>query len=302
MKLEVKIELLKFCSVVFNCIFLALGLSLVGCAVWILFDRGNFLNILSSDELRTVGAGLLLIGGVVMVVSIVGCLGAYSENRFLLLVYMIVIIVLILGQLFVTLLLLISRGKIAESLENVVNQIIRVYPDAENNQAKLLDNVQHYAKCCGLTGPSDWLHNSFINSTLNVTSDVLPCSCFDSYRSGNSSWCSGLMNITDLPIGYGKNSYTVGCKTKLSDWLTDNGLTIIGMDISLIFVQILQFIIAVYLYRAFSKKASLKGTCPQPDHDENLDYGEQNYAYSDSDQPALYQDDPNYVNPDNYHN
>lgn len=302
MKLEVKIELLKFCSDVFNCIFLALGLSLLGCAVWILFDRGNFLNILPSDELHTVGLGLLVIGGVVMVVSMVGCLGAHSENRFLLLVYMTFIIALILGQLFVTLLLLISRGKIAESLENVVNQIIRDYPDAENSQNKLLDNVQHYAKCCGLTGPSDWLHNSFINSTLNVTSHVLPCSCFDSYRSVNSSWCSGWMNITDLPIGYGNNSYTVGCKTKLSDWLTENGLTIVGMDISLIFVQVVQLSLAVYLYRAFSKKTSLKRIHPQPDHDENLDYGEQNYAYTDSEQPVLYQDDPNYVDQQHHHN
>lgn len=300
MKLEVKTELLKFCLDVFNCIFLALGLSLVGCAVWILFDRGNFLNILPSDELRTVGGGLLMIGGVVMVVSIVGCLGAHSENRFLLLVYMTFIIVLALGQLFVTLLLLISRGKIAESLENVVNQIIQQYPNAENGQNKLLDNVQHYAECCGLTGPSDWLHNSFINSTLHLVTDVLPCSCFDEYRSVNSSWCSGRMIITDLPIGHGNNSHTVGCKTKLSDWLTENGLTIIGMDISLIFVQVVQFTIAVFLYRAFSKKASLKRTSPQSDHDENLDYGEQNYAYTDSDQPAPYQDDPNYVGTDHY--
>ncbi|XP_030013524.1 CD82 antigen [Sphaeramia orbicularis] len=302
MKLEVKIELLKFCSDVFNCIFLALGLSLVGCAVWILFDSGNFLNILSSDELKTVGVGLLMIGGVVMAVSIVGCLGAHSENRFLLLVYMIFIIVLTLGQLFITLLLLISSVKIAEALENVVNQIIREYPDAENGQDKLLDNVQHYAQCCGLTGPSDWLQNSFINSTQNLTSDVLPCSCFDSYHSGNSSWCSGLMNITDLSVGHGNNSYTVGCKTKLGDWLTKNGLTIIGMDISLIFVQVVQFTVAVYLYQAFSKKASLKRTSPQSDHNENLDYGEDNYAYTDSEQPAPYQDDPNYVDPNHYHN
>lgn len=38
-----------------------------------------------TDELRTVGAGLLLIGGVVVVVSVVGCVGAGRENRFLLL-------------------------------------------------------------------------------------------------------------------------------------------------------------------------------------------------------------------------
>ena len=38
------------------------------------------------DELRTVGAGLLLIGGVVVLVSLIGCAGASGQNRLLLLV------------------------------------------------------------------------------------------------------------------------------------------------------------------------------------------------------------------------
>lgn len=38
------------------------------------------------DDLRAVALGLLVIGGVVLGISIVGCIGTAGENRFLLLV------------------------------------------------------------------------------------------------------------------------------------------------------------------------------------------------------------------------
>ncbi|XP_026225763.1 CD82 antigen-like [Anabas testudineus] len=203
MTLELKIQLLKFCSAVFNSIFMVLGLTVGGCAVWILFDKGSFLSVLSSVELRTVATGLLLIGGVVIAVSVTGCVGADRELRLLLLIYLGFLVVLILGQLFVTLLLLLNRNKIEQSLDEAVDQVIFQY-----RADTLMDNVQHYGKCCGRTGPADWLRNSYIQS-LNLTSpDVLPCSCFISSLPGlNSSWCSELLNFTEPLFGRGSGLY-----------------------------------------------------------------------------------------------
>ncbi|XP_044062692.1 tetraspanin-19 isoform X2 [Siniperca chuatsi] len=287
MKLELKIQLLKFCSAVFNSIFLALGLSVAGCAVWILFDGGNVLTVVSSEDLRTVGAGLLLIGGVVAVVSVVGCVGAEGHYRFLLLM-------------------------IERSLDDTVDRIILHY--GENSQDRLMDNVQHYGACCGRTGPADWLNNSYVQN-LNLTKpDVLPCSCFGSYRpSFGSPWCSELLNFTAPLFGRGNASYDQGCKKQLSDWLRENALTIVGMDVSLMLIQVVQFVVTVHLYRAFGRKAALRRTDPlaDPDHahldhapEEHLDYGEQNYGYIDPDDgyidpahPAHYHDYPNGVDP-----
>lgn len=286
MKLEVQIELLKFCCAVFNILFLVLGLSVGGCGVWILFDRGSFLNVLSSDDLRVVAAGLLLSGGVVVAVSVIGCLGATNQNRLLLLVYIGCLIVLVLGQLFVTLVLLLNRDKIEQSLNAAVDQVIVEYGNSSNRVDKLLDNVQHYGNCCGKTGPSDWLKNIYIQS-LNLSSpDVLPCSCFSSYHgSFNSSWCSELLNFTEPLFGRGNGTASEGCNQKLSDWLQENTVTILVMDISLILIQVLQIVIALHLYRAFGKKSALKRSNLLADHTPNddLDYGEENYAYTEHD-------------------
>ncbi|XP_062279008.1 CD82 antigen [Scomber scombrus] len=301
MKLEVKIQLLRFCSTVLNSIFMALGVSVAGCAVWILFDKGSFLSVISSVEMKTVGAGLLMIGGVVTMVSVLGCLGAQSENRFLLLMYMGLLIVLVLGQLFITLLLIINREKVEQSLDDAVHRIIVGYGGG-GREDRLIDNVQHQGSCCGRTGQADWLNNSVIES-LNLTDpDVLPCSCFKHNQPiFNSSWCSE--NITELQYGRGNMSYHEGCKEKLSDWLQENTLTIISMDVSLVLLQVLQLVLAVYLHRSFGQKASLKRTnrlvdpepaqeaAGPPDGEQNYAYIDPEYDHMDPNHPARYHDD-----------
>ncbi|XP_036930174.1 tetraspanin-19 isoform X1 [Acanthopagrus latus] len=291
MKLELKIQLLQFISHVFNSVFLVLGLSVAGCAVWILFDRGTLLTFVSSDELRTVGAGLLLIGGVVVLVSLIGCAGASGQNRLLLLVYLGLLIVLVLGQLFVTLLLLINRDKIGQSLNDTVDDIISLYGQSGHRKDQLMDDIQTHGRCCGRMGPSDWLKNSYIDS-LNLTGpDVLPCSCFRTVqRSFNSSWCSDLPTLPDPQYGRGNGSYQQGCGKELSDWLQENALTIVGMDVGLILIQLLQFGVMVILYRAFSRKAALKRTRSlvdtdhaHLDHAPEDDYAEQNYGFVNND-------------------
>ncbi|TMS01247.1 CD82 antigen [Larimichthys crocea] len=304
MKLEVKIQLLKFCSQVLNAIFLALGLSVAGCAFWILFDSGSLQTVLPSVELRTVGAGLLLIGGLVVLVSLIGCVGADRENRFLLVTYMAFLIVLVLGQLFVTLLLLINRNKIEQSLDQTVKQFVLQYGQSSDSQDRLMDNVQIKGKCCGITDPSDWLQNSHIQS-LNLTNpDVLPCSCFSSFnQSSNSSWCSELQSFTSPQYGRGNSSYDQGCNETFYDWLQENALTIVSMDISLIFIQVLQFVVMVYLYQAFGTKAALKRTSQLSDSDHahldldqpELDYRDPDDGYIDPTPPEHYHDYQNHV-------
>ncbi|XP_038163572.1 CD82 antigen [Cyprinodon tularosa] len=210
MELEVKIELLKFCFGVLNSIFLVLGLSVMGCGIWILFDTGNFLQVLSSEELRVVASGLFMIGGVVVLISLTGCAGATMEKRFMLLVYLGFLIVLVLGQLFVTFLLLFNRSKIEKSLTESVDQIIFQYGNnSDSSGSRIMDSVQHSAECCGYKGPADWLNNSFIK-TLNLTSPVVaPCSCFSSVQPGfNSSWCSENSSFSELGIKEGSGLFT----------------------------------------------------------------------------------------------
>uniref|UniRef100_A0A3P9KMN1 Uncharacterized protein n=2 Tax=Oryzias latipes TaxID=8090 RepID=A0A3P9KMN1_ORYLA len=303
MKLEVKIELLKFFFTFLNTLFLVLGLSVGGCAIWILLGSGSFLNVLSSDELQVVAMGLLLIGAVVILVSLVGCIGSSSENRFMLVVYGSFLIVLVLGQLFVMLLLLINRGKINQALTETVHKIISDYGNSSDIEERMMDAMQKTGRCCGLTRASDWLENSFLQ-TLNLsTVDVLPCSCYASYNlTFNSSWCSENPEFHSASVGEGVHAFNESCSGKLSFWLQENILTIISMDVILLLLQMIDVAMAAALYQMFGKKATLKRNNQLFDESQDSDAdseddGQHTYAYihPDGEEPELNQ--TNHVNP-----
>ncbi|XP_061737815.1 CD82 antigen-like isoform X1 [Nerophis ophidion] len=257
MKSEVKVELVKFIFLVMNFFILAVGTSVAACGVWILFDSTSFIGVVSSSVgLQMVGAGLLLIGGLAMASSMMGCLGARWEKRPLLLAYVCILLLLLLGQLLLLLLLLLYKHSIEEHADTLVNDIIHQY-DGAGYQDRLLDDLQRHGACCGLTSPSDWLQNSFIQTLNASATHVLPCSCFSSHQSTSpfpSPWCTRVDVLRDF--GLGNHTHTQGCRGKLGDWLQENTVTVVAMDVTLMLTQVLQLALAASLYLAFGQKTT----------------------------------------------
>ncbi|XP_062320577.1 tetraspanin-19 [Osmerus eperlanus] len=282
MKVEEKLHLLKFFSAIFNTFFGILGVSIFGCALWILFDTGSFVAVLKSD-VKTFAGCLFVVGLVATSVSVVGCAGAHLENRCLLVLDTIFLICIVLGQVFVTVLLLLNQGKVENILSEKVDAIISEYGNGTSGlEWKLLDNVQHYGQCCGRESHADWMKNFFISS-LNLSwvnsSMVFPCSCF------NSSGCSILAsNITLFGTG---SHYTEGCQNKILNWLKENIFAILGIDLGLLLIQVLQFVVAVYLFQNVGLKSRLRHACqlvqnPEPSNNSlepNHGYPEPNHGY-----------------------
>ncbi|XP_056603901.1 CD82 antigen [Triplophysa dalaica] len=245
MKADDKLQILKFFLMLVNSVFLILGISIFACSAWILFDTNNFIRVLSAGEdIRLVAGALFFIGLVVVCVSLLGCTGACIENRCLIVFYLGFLIIIILGQIFVTFVLLIRRQSIEQYLTNGVDEIIMEYGGNETQTSwNLLDSVQTSAKCCGRSTPDEWRNNSVIWS-LNGT-DIYPCSCFN-------DTCPSI-HQTDS-FGKGSNIHKMGCETILRDWLDANIIVIFGMDAGLLLIQVLQFIFGVHTYKCVGRK------------------------------------------------
>uniref|UniRef100_A0A8C7KQX5 Tetraspanin n=1 Tax=Oncorhynchus kisutch TaxID=8019 RepID=A0A8C7KQX5_ONCKI len=253
MKVDDKFHILKFFAAVFNSVFLILGLCIFGCAVWILFDKDNFIAVLSSVEVKTVAGGLFIIGLVVVGVTILGCMGAQLENRCFLLLYMGFLICLVLGQLFVTFIVLLNHGKVYE-IE--VDKIITEYGTNPDNQRhwKLLDNVQRYGHCCGMQSPNDWQSNMFIKN--NSLIEVYPCSCF------NTTDCPAISGFSTLLFGNGSETQIHPQVQSLS----------LSLSLSVVFLNVSQLIL------------SEEHCEPNPDFLDDPDYPDQNHAYPEPNQ------------------
>ncbi|KAF5897180.1 CD82 antigen-like, partial [Clarias magur] len=226
MKTEDKLQIGKFLFMLINSFFVVLGISLFGSSLWILFDKSNVIAIVSNEEdVKVVAGGLFVIGLVVVVVSMLGCIGVHSENRCFLAFYMGLLIAIFFGELFVTFLLLIKRSKIEAFLAKTVDTIIGTYGVNDTQPTwSLLDSVQQSEKCCGRQNASDWRTNEFIK--VQNISDIYPCSCFN-----------GSCPVFLHQFGNGTDIYEKGCEEKLKTWFETNVLVIVGMDLALLLIQ-----------------------------------------------------------------
>ncbi|KAJ8393397.1 hypothetical protein AAFF_G00061190 [Aldrovandia affinis] len=254
MKAEDRIQILKFFLMVFNGVFVIIGLAVFGCGIWILFDKSSFVMTISGGQMELVAGCLFVIGLVVVGVTGLGYVGAAKEVQFLIMLYMGLLIVIFLGQLFVTFILLLQKDQIKQALIDEVDEIILTYGTASANSSaemwRLLDTVQHYSECCGRFNYTQWDNNVFIQTLLDKES-VYPCSCF------NSS-CPFLSSDASQRFGRGSAVHQQGCEGRISDWLRQNGLTILGMNAGLVLIQVIQFVLSLYLVRSIKKKVKQK--------------------------------------------
>ncbi|XP_060759363.1 tetraspanin-19 isoform X1 [Neoarius graeffei] len=247
MKAEDKLQIRKFFFMLINSLFIILGISLFGASIWILFDTSTVITVLSNEtDVKVVAGGLFIIGLVVVGVSMLGCIGVWLENRCFIALYMGLLIAIIFGELFVTFLLLVRRNQIETFLTESVDAIISMYGvNGTQTTWSLLDSVQQSAKCCGRQNASDWKTNEFVQS--QNTSDIYPCSCF------NGS-CPVFLANEMYSFGNGTHIYIMGCEEKLKDWFEKNVIVILGMDLALLFIQILQFILGLLIFRNIGTK------------------------------------------------
>ncbi|XP_051747211.1 CD82 antigen [Ctenopharyngodon idella] len=248
MKADDKLQILKFFLMLVNSFFVILGISIFACSAWILFDKDSFVSVLSSgQDVKVVAGGLFFIGLVVVGVSLLGGAGVYFESRCFIIFYLCFLIVIILGQIFITFVLFIQRQKIEQFLRDNVDEIIRQYGGNETQTFwTLLDSVQTSAKCCGRLSSDEWRNNTVIAS-LGGT-DIYPCSCFN-------DTCPVIPHSFGThSFGQGSDFIKTGCETVLLDWLETNIFVILGMEVGLLLIQILQFIFGVQIYKCIGRK------------------------------------------------
>lgn len=85
---------LKYCSMFLSFVTLVAGLAIVGMSLRIIFDPTMF-HLFFDDGVPTVAYIMLLIGAVMAVMSILGCIGAMILNPCLLWTFFTVLLVLV---------------------------------------------------------------------------------------------------------------------------------------------------------------------------------------------------------------
>jgi len=106
---------------------------------------GFQVDIDKIKDFSTVIWVLCAFGGLVFFVGFLGCCGAAAENRCLLGIYFIVVLLFTLMELGLTIVILTQRGPMKREITNVITK-------AYSDDAKSLEAIEKEFSCCGVKG------------------------------------------------------------------------------------------------------------------------------------------------------
>ncbi|XP_017918258.1 PREDICTED: leukocyte antigen CD37 isoform X2 [Capra hircus] len=241
------LSLVKYLLFVFNLFFFVLG-SLIFCfGIWILIDKTSFVSFvgLSFMPLQIWSKVLAVSGVLTMGLALLGCVGALKEFRCLLGLYFGTLLLLFATQITLGILISTQRVQLKRKVKDVVQKTIQTYRAhlEETAAEESWDYVQFQLRCCGWESPQDWFHIPSMRSNESE-GDRVPCSCYNSSATNDSTIFDKISfpqfsrlgslarprhNAEVCSVPANSYIYQQGCEQNLSNWLTNNLISIVGI-------------------------------------------------------------------------
>ncbi|BFZ16397.1 hypothetical protein BsWGS_19436 [Bradybaena similaris] len=263
------VRLVKWILVAFNILILCAGAIAIGLGAWGLGSEygAEKLNELTGSQLYKGAAIAIIVGGcVVVVIALIGVIGAIKENRILLGIYSTVTLLLLI--LFVVAASVgyayrdILGEKIATEMESSLLNRYSVdveHNDANNDLTNVWDDLQRKLKCCGVKGrmPGSlkswflWQNSTWFKSQTMMPKKYVPESCCN--PNFNITFCYSLNMDKSKPVQTSVSTviheseylYYRGCYDKLVDYVEDHIVAIAGIAIAIIVVMFLCLLFAM---------------------------------------------------------
>uniref|UniRef100_F6TGB4 Tetraspanin n=2 Tax=Monodelphis domestica TaxID=13616 RepID=F6TGB4_MONDO len=235
LKMGVVSGFIKYSMFVFNFIFWVCGSIILGIAIYARTSKIGQEIIrgeASGMNTRTAANLLIAVGTIIMVLGFLGCCGALKENRCMLLLFFVGLLVIVIIQIVVGVVGLSFKTKIEKafkkSFEHEVMTLSKDDPQSQTFQ-KNLEKMQEKFKCCGLIrGAADWGKN------------------FNKYGGSCECTSSVLNDCVDYP---GKHVYRESCGQHIINYLKKNMVIVAGVAFGVAVIEILGLIFSYVLWR-----------------------------------------------------
>lgn len=223
---------MRISLLVFNFIFLLCGLGIIGIGIWIRIDMMQFDALLGHSIVPIAAYVLIAAGGVVLLISLAGCIGAWTRNKSLLALYFTFMLLIFLAESATAVLASLFYDQVKPFMsEYVETGMMKNYGDPNFELiTKSVDIIQQKFKCCGFEKPEDWN-----NATAFVVAAV-PVSCC---RDQNLPSCNSNYNTTNI--------YDEGCVQALADWMNGNLIYLMAVAIAVALFQLIGMVFSVCL-------------------------------------------------------
>ncbi|KAM8927584.1 tetraspanin-4-like [Pelodytes ibericus] len=218
---------IKITMFIFNLIFWLGGCGILGVGVWLAVTQGKFATLSISFPSLSAASLFMVTGSVIMVVGFIGCLGAVTEHRCLLLTFFVVLLIIFLLEMISMGLFLVYKEKFHGYAQEDLKKGLKLYKtDGNLGLTNAWDIVQTQFRCCGVKNVTDWfgiLQNASV-----------PHSCC----SEHSDDCQ------DQPDSWWKEP----CYKKVESWVADNMSSVRIFGICILVVQVFGLVFSMVMY------------------------------------------------------
>ncbi|XP_055296812.1 CD63 antigen-like isoform X2 [Sitodiplosis mosellana] len=207
---------------VFNFIFFIGGVALCTLGGLILAYREKVDAVKNAEEPLSLGIVLVVIGAIIMIVTFLGCFGAISDNKCMLLTFAILLSLIVAAQVGVT-----AYGAVRIDLPKRLTSVIVGSQWNQQSHKSLIDWCQKEFECCGYRNYNDY---------KNDTNLILPSTCCKGHENDHKYNCPE------------KDAYKKGCKQAFLDFLENYRAIIIGVVVGFALIELVGIVFSCVLF------------------------------------------------------
>ncbi|KAL2100897.1 hypothetical protein ACEWY4_002658 [Coilia grayii] len=256
--------ILKIVLLTCNMLFTALGLALLGLGLWGLINKESFaqerVGQLGTDPMLV----FLLLGLLLSLLCLTGCVGALRENYCLLRIFSALVLTMVAAQVLAAIVAYSLQERIVDVLRSGMLTAMARYQD-DVDMRFITDEIQIGLQCCGADDYRDWEINVYYNcSAPGAQACGVPASCcVDPLENGtvwNSQCGSGALLLGEFTAQ--SVVFLGGCLGAMARWIEQHNALIGTVVVVLLVVQIFVLFVTTRLmdkiqwHRAVSRRAA----------------------------------------------
>jgi tetraspanin-18 len=220
-----------------------------------------------EETMQSSAVFMIILGAIVAVIGLFGCVGACCKVKWMLAIYIIVLVVVLLAEIALIIYASVfpnhlesnTRPVMYESLQKYktdgsANNTIGNYTLPTDDHDLAWASLQFEAACCGAHGYKDYQNVTFVKTDFQPSASKMniPVSCCK-LKAGAGHIATMKTDFVDLNqclMGYEEFINTQDCYSALQDLMRKYSTIAIGIAAAIIAIEVILILLALYLCRS----------------------------------------------------
>lgn len=231
---------MKYLLFAFNFVFWIAGIAVMAVGIFTRVSAKEYSALMAEGGFENAANIMIAAGALVMIIGFVGCCGAIRENKWLLLLYFFLVLLIFILEIAGGIIAYTHRAEVVSEIEKMLNTTLNAKYGESSSLTKAMDHAQTKLKCCGVDSYKNWKRSAW--ATRNKNSTVPSSCCKDQSVLG----CNA--GITDANAN--TKIYTEGCSDAFQKFVKEHMVKLGGIGVGIAIIQILGMVFSLCLFRS----------------------------------------------------